>query len=258
MIFNVTGGGGTSLNFKVVGGTTAPENPKENTIWVNTDVTIPSWIFSAEEPSPAEAGMVWISVGTSSSVVFNALKKNDIQVYPLSAKQYVGDQWVDVEAKTYQGGQWVEWANYLYASGDECTGNGGNWVCVAVGMNSDSPSAQNPVFTNGTSQAVITQVSGKGGIVRKENKIDLTDATQLVLTGSLDGTGGDHHVAIGVWSAAPATYWGTNRVAKSDFGTQSGEISVTLDVSSLSGSYYVGLCIYGARTLTMDKLEVVG
>lgn len=45
------GAGGTSLNFKVVGGTTAPVNPKENTIWVNTDVKITSWHFGAEEPN---------------------------------------------------------------------------------------------------------------------------------------------------------------------------------------------------------------
>ena len=31
-------GGGASLNYKVVGGTSAPANPKENTIWVNTTV----------------------------------------------------------------------------------------------------------------------------------------------------------------------------------------------------------------------------
>ena len=31
-------GGGASLNYKVIGGASAPSNPKENTIWVNTTV----------------------------------------------------------------------------------------------------------------------------------------------------------------------------------------------------------------------------
>lgn len=44
-------GGGASLNFKVVGGTTEPVSPKENTIWVNTDQKITSWHFGAEEPN---------------------------------------------------------------------------------------------------------------------------------------------------------------------------------------------------------------
>ena len=34
MIGRTNAGGGASLNFKVVGGTAAPSNPKENTIWV--------------------------------------------------------------------------------------------------------------------------------------------------------------------------------------------------------------------------------
>lgn len=41
---------GVELNFEVVGGTTAPSNPEENTIWVNTAASITSWDFSAEEP----------------------------------------------------------------------------------------------------------------------------------------------------------------------------------------------------------------
>ena len=81
-----TGGGCTSLNFKVVGNP-QPSNPKEHTIWVDTDVPISSYVFSATEPEAPEEGMVWISIGTSSAVEFNALKKNALQVYPIAAKQ---------------------------------------------------------------------------------------------------------------------------------------------------------------------------
>lgn len=49
--FKMGGGGGAPLNFKVVGGTSAPSNPKENTIWVNTDSAITGWHFGAEEPN---------------------------------------------------------------------------------------------------------------------------------------------------------------------------------------------------------------
>ena len=49
MIVNASGGG-AGLNFKVVGGTTQPSNPKENTIWVETDTKIAGWNFSATEP----------------------------------------------------------------------------------------------------------------------------------------------------------------------------------------------------------------
>lgn len=48
-IFGVTGTKG-ELDFEVVGGTTAPANPKENMIWIETDVPITNWTISAYEP----------------------------------------------------------------------------------------------------------------------------------------------------------------------------------------------------------------
>lgn len=118
MIFNVTGGGGAALNFKVVGGTTQPTNPTENTIWVNTSTTISSYVFAAAAPSNPTSGMVWISIGTASGAEFNALKKNGLQVYPISAKQYVNGAWASVTAKSYQSGAWVEWISFLYDRGE--------------------------------------------------------------------------------------------------------------------------------------------
>lgn len=109
MIINMTGGGGGGLNFSVVGGAIQPVNPKENTIWVNTETEISGWVFSATEPKSPVEGTVWISTGTSSTVEFNALKKNGIQVYPISAKQYISGAWSEKTAKSYQGGVWKEW-----------------------------------------------------------------------------------------------------------------------------------------------------
>ena len=40
---NARGGGG-GLNLKVVGGTTQPTNPRENTIWVNTTTAITGYV----------------------------------------------------------------------------------------------------------------------------------------------------------------------------------------------------------------------
>ena len=101
------GGTGAGLNFKVVGGTTQPANPKENTIWVNTSNEITGWIFSAEEPDVPEEGMVWFAVGLSSLAEFNALKENTLQVYPVLAKQYASGEWSESPAKIYQGEKWA-------------------------------------------------------------------------------------------------------------------------------------------------------
>lgn len=126
MIFNMTGGG-NPLNFKVVGGTAEPSNPKENTIWVNTDKEITGWHFATEQPDDMKEGEVWFSTGTYSTTEFNALKKNGIQVYPISAKQYVGGAWVNKVAKSYQGGAWVDLRVYLYNDGNEFIDITGGW-----------------------------------------------------------------------------------------------------------------------------------
>jgi hypothetical protein len=95
-------------NFEVVGGIEAPSNPKENTIWVNTDVEIIGWHFSPAAPENMKHGEVWIATDPASAVAFNALKKNGIEVYPVFAKQYVDGTLVDVEAKIQQNSEWVE------------------------------------------------------------------------------------------------------------------------------------------------------
>ena len=109
MIFNMTGGAG--LNFKVKAYASElllPATAAENTIAVITETAISSYVFSADEPEAPDEGMVWFAVGTSSSAEFNALRKNELNIYPLSAKQYVSGAWVDVEAKIHQHGEWMD------------------------------------------------------------------------------------------------------------------------------------------------------
>lgn len=229
MIFNVSGGGGTALNFRVVGGTTAPTNPAENCIWVNTDTPITSWIFSATQPSPAEPGMVWISTGTSSIVEFNSLKKNGIQVYPVSAKQYISGAWVDKTAKSYQGGEWVDWwRGELYKNGNTYDGITGGW--------------EQTIATNGTVtfnrysiKVSIDRNANGATFVGPKNAIDLTNYNTL----SINVT--DFY---GVSSILTMFVNPTSIVSAS--GNTAGvglnkKGIISLDVSELTGLYYIGV-----------------
>lgn len=107
MIFNVSGGGGIALNFKVVGGTAQPSDPGENTIWVNTDTDISGWVFTAEDPKKPSVGLVWIETGITSVAPFNALKKNGLYCFPAFCKQYVGGSWANKEAFIFTGEEWI-------------------------------------------------------------------------------------------------------------------------------------------------------
>lgn len=183
---NVGGGGSGGLNFQIVGGTTAPASPKENTIWVNTSAEITSWAFSATEPETPSAGMVWISVGTTSPVTFNALKKNNITVHPISSKQYVSGAWVDREAKSYQNGAWADWWNgHLYEYGNLHEQFTGGWT--SEGYRDYNYSTQSQFNANNI--YIWANNGGPTGGVGTVNKIDLTGYTKLKLlySGTTDG-----------------------------------------------------------------------
>lgn len=243
---NISGGSG-GLNFKVVGGTSAPASPKENTIWINTNTTITSYVFSATQPT-GPAGMVWIFIGTSSTVAFNALKKNGIQVCPISAKQYVGGAWVQKEAKTYQNGAWVDWIAYLYNKGDECTDITGGWKGVfdATGYYSKGTITKNA--TN-----ITVSLNGTQSLVPScKNTIDLTDWNTLKIN-VLSRTSNIETTSFAVWGADKLQNYGEWTAFKS-FHT-SGVVS--LDVKSLSGKYKVGvLCAQndGSGIFSFDKV----
>lgn len=330
-----TGGGGGSggLNFRVIGGTSAPSVPKENDIWVNTDIGVTEWFFAVEEPGfekVSEAGsernkfintngaltqtangfvtdfiqipegcteivvktgtdntggychafydkdtqllglverentdtaysvpdgaksvrftflytdapkvrylepsngLVWISTGTSSTVKFNALKKNGIEVYPISAKQYVGGAWVDKDAKIYQGGEWAQFSFivttlYLYDAGntnDEVTGG---WT-----------STDKNVFKSDHIEFIISASWG-GHQVFTNNAIDMSRYKTINVKVSNWNKEGYFGISLQKPNTNP---WNSNFTNKDNcqfLKTISGDGTIQLDISEAEGEYY--------------------
>lgn len=108
-------GGAAGENFRVMGGTVQPAAPRENDIWVNTDTKIESWVFSASEPENPASGMVWIEVGAASDVAFNALKKNELAVYPVWVRQYADGAFADRDAHIFRNNAWVQFSEVITA-----------------------------------------------------------------------------------------------------------------------------------------------
>jgi hypothetical protein len=266
MIFNMVGGSGSAaLDFKVVGGTSAPSSPTENTVWVNTDTEITSWIFSAAEPETTAEGLVWIQTGSSSPVSFNALKKNGITVYPISAKQFVNGNWVSVDASTYQNGAWNSWIVYLFKKNDQCIDLTGGWV-----KGSDVGLA--PYYGNGGSQSIGDTMSlhwaqidgtayhGAAYYVTK-NKIDLTDATSLKITCSVAGYVNHCRGGVSSYSQKP---WGDQSPDWAHCAAWKNLTNgtVSIDVSSLTGGHYVMVggstydTVYDPGWLTVTSISI--
>lgn len=235
-ITNAGGGGGGSLNFKVVGGTSAPASPAENTIWVNTAADITGWVFAPAAPSSPKEGTVWLKTGLNSPVGFNAIKKNGLWVYPTACQQYVSGSWVSKTAKTYKGGAWVDWICWLYKDGTkevEFTDNAlntigttsltwGDTAATFAGTGGD----QTTWFSVWTTTPLV-DVSAYTKLICKLNSLNCGNASWGSFNiGLVRSTQTELAVAGGIKNAVAETY------DKSIDGTAK---TITLDISNVTG-----------------------
>ena len=204
-------GGASGLSFRVTGGASAPANPGENTIWVHTEAEITGWLFSPEEPQSPPEGLLWIRTGTHSPASFNALKKNGIRLCPLSAKQYLSGVWQEKTAKSFLGGAWVDWWDGLLFENGVFYEIGG-WSAGTVGTTIDS---------TGT-----TRVEGSS------QPVDVTEFRTLEVTMTL------------TTNSTQTSYVGLSGDLSDNFAaksavTKGSEVTVSVDISALTGSYFV-------------------
>lgn len=255
-------GGGEALTFRVVGSLTEPEAPRENDIWVETESAVNGWIFSAAEPeSPAE-GMVWFTIGTTSTAAFNALEKNGIMIYPVSALQYLSGVWEKKTPKSWQAGAWADWwiEGTLYADGrtDQAITGGWKTYSYAVGTGYTGQSAQITDEADGLVISMTNGGSNRSSFFSTANAIDLTEYSSVVYSfeSAYSSTGGGI-VQPRVYSASGTYIMSGENVLNGNEFRSGGSI----DVSGLSGEYRVGFIFFcmssGAVTeakMTMMRL----
>lgn len=230
MIFSGVGGS-NPLNFKVVGGTTAPANPKENAVWVNTDTEITAYSFSTDQPTSGIPGMVWCTMALSGSAGLNVLKKNTIQIFLASAYQYIGGAWVKKEFQVYSNGKWHSGKIIFHDSSADLTISGGySMTYIGDAYGASSVEIQDDGCIHSWTR------EGADSWWFSENAVDLTPFSTITIT--FEGkctTGGYRHLSrIGVAKTRGTSF-------KSYVSTEeNGVVTATLDVSGLTGKYYIG------------------
>lgn len=254
------GGGGAALNFDVKAYATEEallaDTPKENTIGIITTTAINGWVFSATEPAEPVEGMVWISTGTTSTIEFNALKKNGIQVCPLSVKQYISGAWVDVAAMSYQDGEWVNFTtcNYLYNNGDTCNNLTGGWKASGVDAGTYWD-AKAPTLVFESSEMVMSMASpssgnGKSGVVHTVNKIDLSNTNKLIFEGTAEGPTSSNCRLVLMSAISASSFSAIAAISLSGEGS-----TTELDTSALNESYYVAFYLGGSINNTDSEIR---
>ena len=253
-------GGANPLNFKVVGGTTEPSNPKENTIWVNTDTDITGYYFSHKEIYNMVEGDVWFLVGTTSPVAFDALKKNGIRIDPLTAKQYIDGAWVEKTALSYIGGEWVNWWNgELYKDGDTYDSITGGWSAIARGYNSNYKNySGTPSVTYNESCVHITQANNKAGMWHTNNKISLSD--RKTLTVNYSPTKINDLTQLQIRTGVSGYCFESSEIVATARMT-TGTTSVSIDLRSLNlnsgNEYHICVVVYSDAVFDITSVKMI-
>ena len=226
------GGGGSGLN--VTTGLSAPANPKENTIWVKSDNASKKFVFAVNTPTNPTEGLIWFFV-TSAGIITRT------QVYS-------GGTWVTVDTYMYLNGSWVRIAAgiaYILNGNDQVPQITGGWEGVRYYWSYSLPGGVPTVSwtTNGVSITASSEAAGS--LLVTKNAIDVTQYKELVI----DCT-----------SASDQVMCQLSTGTKDQFKTgQAASITLaaginTLDISALSGRYYVGIQPRAMKKTTIKSI----
>lgn len=188
-------------------------------------------------------GQIWVKTDTTGNISMDALKgANVVSFNPVAVYEYTTNSgWVEREAQIYQYGAWTElkpaWDGYYFKDGDQYTDVTGGW------------SSEGWVTTGSATVGDTLIASGLGGslvAVGTVNAVDLTNASKVWID-SPKGANGYNYGYMFISKNKSVT----ESVANVQI-TKAGSFSI--DVSSLSGKYYIYL--YAAAGAYVDARAI--
>lgn len=244
MIGKTNSSTGVKINMTVVGGSVKPGSPEENTVWIDTAVTLTKWTAQYDEPADPVEGQAWVILDGYSSAGFSPIPDEKVMIYPISAKVYTSSAWVRCGGEVYTNGSWHPMRVYYYDAGNESSAITGGWMASSRKgqTNPGSPGTEGTDYTF-TKNASNMEVTAKTNYTRAgmytTNKVDLTHISTLHFkakrTGIIGSTSGGAWV--GVLTSSPETTALDSGIYAAI--TASEMETLTLDVSEVTGEYYI-------------------
>lgn len=255
MIFNVTSGGGSGLSLRVLGGTTQPTSPREGTIWVHTSALKPDYILSGTQPASPSSGLAWIKLG-SDGVSLPVDKKGTLAITLAGCSVYSGSAWENADAWAYTGGEWVQFGYailYLYKQGNQYTDITGGIIDWA--WKSDAPRKGTLTFLP---NAIRLVASGSAVAATPAKQIDLSKYTRLIVRKTSAYIDNTNRAFIGITKTKGPQDTNDFAARAALDNVNSGTYSI--DISTLSGLYWVGVFLFAVTgltyTLDFDELRL--
>lgn len=228
IIIPVGGSGGANLDitaYSAVG--SLPASDDEGAMAVITSTALGDVYISADAPVSPSSGDVWVWIGGQSPA---PIALTDLlTIHPRACYQYNGSNWAALESYVYSDSAWVELSLIVYDYGAEIL----------------SAMTQRSFGGNQVSTVTYTEQSGAVYILRTstgdwgyrcystDQAIDLTDISTIRMT--YTRTSG---LTLRLYvSGTNSSYNATASVE----GSSGSNLTVNLNVSALSGLYYIGL-----------------
>ena len=243
--FTTTGDALARINIKVVSGATISNVTVKPQLERGTSAT--SFIKGDA------TGQVWIQTDSSASVSFNAIKRNEIMVYPKKIKQWNGSSWKALDGILYKNGTSVQTykGQVMLLNGQALT-NGVTANDTRGSLNGNY--GYNPLVLSSSGVTLNTSTGNgnkRNSLMTLTPKINLTEYSTINFyfsTFSVKSMKSGDKFRVGVTTSAASnlgdyamrggTYkeWSSpSTLTTKDYGAQ----TYTVDISSLSGEYYV-------------------
>ena len=246
-------GGNSNLNYKIVGGTTQPTDPSENTIWVNTNIEISTHGFDFENPFTGENianGTVWFKTSNSGDVSLKLFKKDECLVYLKSCQQYVNGVWSEKTTLIYQDGKWKIVAGisfYLFNGTTDVTDVSGSWSKWS-GASGGTIEISSGVMKM---KAPAAEAARSNATFGHSKTVDLTAYKTITVTTNSIPTRSEDRSYVAVYDSSK-TKLASATLTKSTTST-------TLDVSGISGKCYIGFYVvsyYSVNSYTWESVTI--
>lgn len=230
-------GGGGSVRTPIItitSETELPADPKPGTIAILTTTPIGCIYAQTSTPESPSVGDLWFSPSAVANVVYIDGK----EAYAVkTVRQYNGTAWETVNAFQYIDGAWSTMV-YLLKGIDECKPITGGWKAIAIRRASSwtDSETQAPEVEKIDGGIILTQsASGyKSGAYHTTQQIDVSGYDVLCIQGEMTiKNRGEVRLV-----SAVGPYSESNTVLYEELPS-SGAIDIKLDVSGLTGDYYV-------------------
>lgn len=231
---------GTESKVRVLAVTTAaglPETARNGTIAMISPMAAEKVYVMRTVPENPNQGDVWMRQGSG----LITYQTGTVFVTVNETKQYDGAAWIKRDTYQYLNG-WQREVVYLLEAADTCSDVTGGWGDYKQNNGTCTKTDEGYRFTE-------DNAGNQRGYIQTLNKIELTAYSKICFQGEV--TKYTQPVVGGLQTQKASDYWGDNpsgyetpwynNVKAASYAGGVGPFTIELDISNISGSYYVGL-----------------